>query len=129
MKKYIIFHFWHSPRKEWIEWPCATACGSQGKTKARASSSWPFTIGAADVYSLTIRYANTLTKEITGSIKLYGPDGGLLKSENVRFTPSKTGKWNYITTDTGTMVNAGRYSLVIDAVHASGLYVSGLEIQ
>ena len=43
--------------------------------------------------------------------------------------PSKTGKWNYITTDTGTMVNAGRYSLVIDAVKASGLYVSGLEIQ
>jgi beta-galactosidase len=96
---------------------------------AFATSSWPFTIGAADVYSLTIRYANTLTKEITGSIKLYGPDGSLLKSENVRFTPSKTGKWNYITTDTGTMVNAGRYSLVIDAVHASGLYVSGLEIQ
>jgi hypothetical protein len=96
---------------------------------AFASSSWPFTIGAADVYSLTIRYANTLTKEITGSIKLYGADGSLLKSANVRFTPSKTGKWNYITTDTGTMVNAGRYSLVIDAVKASGLYVSGLEIQ
>jgi beta-galactosidase len=47
----------------------------------------------------------------------------------VELVPSKPGKWNYLTTSTGTMINAGSYRVKLTATDAAGLSVSGLEVQ
>jgi hypothetical protein len=94
-----------------------------------ANSSWPFIIGAADIYSCTIRYANTTQKNIEGNVQWFAADGTMFKSEKLNFTPSKTGKWNYLSIDTGNMINAGRYQVTIELTDAKGVYISGVEIQ
>ncbi len=94
-----------------------------------ANSSWPFMIGAADIYSCTIRYANTTQNNMEGAVRWYASDGTVFKTERVQFTPSKYGKWNYLTIDTGSMINAGRYQVTIELKDALGIYISGVEIQ
>ena len=91
---------------------------------------WAIQTGVADTYSLTFRYANQLSKPLTAKLTIMGADGKLLiKEEQVELVPSKPGKWNYLTTSTGTMINAGSYRVKLTAVDAAGLSVSGLEVQ
>ncbi|HET9502725.1 MAG TPA: malectin domain-containing carbohydrate-binding protein, partial [Hymenobacter sp.] len=91
---------------------------------------WTIQTGVADTYSLTFRYANPLAKPLTAKLTIMGADGKLLiKEENVELLPSKPGKWNYLTTSTGTMINAGSYRVKLAAVDAAGLSLSGLEVQ
>jgi len=91
---------------------------------------WPIQVGVADTYSLTFRYANQLAKPLTAKLTIMGADGKLLiKEEAVELVPSKPGKWNYLATSTGTMINAGSYRVKLTAVDAAGLSVSGLEVQ
>jgi hypothetical protein len=91
---------------------------------------WTIQTGVADTYSLTFRYANQLAKPMTAKLTIMGVDGKLLiKEENVELVPSKPGKWSYLATSTGTMINAGSYRVKLTAVDAAGLSVSGLEVQ
>lgn len=90
---------------------------------------WNINIGAADIYSLTIRYANKSDKNMKGRVEIIMADGMVIKNEKFVFTPSKPGKWNYITTNTGSMINAGNYSIKIIAEDAVGVGISGLDIQ
>jgi hypothetical protein len=91
---------------------------------------WTIQTGVADTYSLTFRYANQLAKPMTAKLTIMGVDGKLLiKEENVELVPSKPGKWNYLTTSTGTMINAGSYRVKLTGIDAVGLSISGLEVQ
>jgi beta-galactosidase len=91
---------------------------------------WTIQTGVADTYSLTFRYANQLAKPLIAKLTMIGADGKLLiKEEIVELGPSKPGKWNYLTTSTGTMINAGSYRVKLTAIDAVGLSVSGLEVQ
>ena len=56
-------------------------------------------------------------------------DGTIIKNEKIVFTTSKEGKWSYITTNTGSMINAGNYSIKIIAEDAIGIGISGLDVQ
>ncbi|MGI4867782.1 MAG: malectin domain-containing carbohydrate-binding protein [Janthinobacterium lividum] len=91
---------------------------------------WTIQVGVADTYSLTFRYANQLTKPLAAKLTIVGADGKLLiKEEQVELVPSKPGKWNYLTSSTGTMINAGSYRIQLSATDAAGLSVSGLDVQ
>jgi beta-galactosidase len=91
---------------------------------------WTIQTGVADTYSLTFRYANQLTKPLTARLTVFGADGVLrIKEETVELLPSKPGKWNYLATSTGTMINAGSYRVRLTGLDAAGLSVSGLEVQ
>jgi len=90
---------------------------------------WTFAVGVADTYSLTFRYANPLTKKLTGKLTVAYADGTLIKEEPVELEPSKTGKWNYLTTSTGSMINAGSYRVKLTATDAAGLSISSLDVQ
>lgn len=94
-----------------------------------ASLEWNISPGVADVYSITIRYANETDRNLTASLQLFQADGTLMKEEMLTFTPSKSGKWNYAVTNTGSMINAGNYTIKIKAVDAIGLSISALDIQ
>jgi hypothetical protein len=102
---------------------------------------WNVTVGVADMYSLTLRYADT-----TGSIKtlfmeVIDASGIILKKESLSFAVTPPGKWGYVTTDTGGMINAGRYAIRLmatgakepagaeESAGAEGLVLSGLDIQ
>ena len=90
---------------------------------------WNFTVGVADIYSLTVSYNNPLQKNLTGRLQLLSADGTMMKEEAVVFTPTRVGKSNYITTNTGSMINAGHYKLRLTANDAAGLSVNALDVQ
>ena len=93
------------------------------------SLEWTFNVGVGDMYSLTISYNNPQSKEIRGKLQLMMEDGKLLKEEDITFTPTPTGKSNYISTNTGTMINAGKYFLRLTSKEAEGLSINSLDVQ
>ncbi|MCB2408878.1 malectin domain-containing carbohydrate-binding protein [Hymenobacter lucidus] len=99
------------------------------KEAAGGAVEWTIQVGVADTYSLTVRYANQLTRPLRARLTLLAADGTQLREEAVELLPSKPGKWNYLASSTGTMINAGSYRVRITAVDAAGLSVSGLEVQ
>jgi len=97
--------------------------------KNQTSVEWNINIGAADIYSLNIRYANPSDKNLSGTLQIIMSDGAVIKNEKITFTPSNKGKWNYISTNTNSMVNAGNYQVRIIADDAIGVGISGLDVQ
>ncbi len=97
--------------------------------KNQAAVEWNINIGAADIYSLNLRYSNETGKNLTGKLQIIMADGTVIKNEKIIFTPCNKGKWNYITTNTGTVVNAGNYVVQITADDAIGAGISGLDVQ
>mgnify|MGYP003575373921 CR=1 FL=1 len=91
-----------------------------------------FTIntGVADVYSLTVKYHNPFPKTLRAKIEVLAADGTLMKkAESFDLTPTKEGKWNYFTTNTGTMINAGTYKVRIIAEDMAGVSVDAVDVQ
>ncbi|MGZ3940313.1 MAG: malectin domain-containing carbohydrate-binding protein, partial [Flavisolibacter sp.] len=90
---------------------------------------WNISVGVADMYSLTIAYNNSKTENIDGKLQLFSADGTPIKEENIVFTPTKQGKSNYISSNTGTMINAGNYKIRITSGKAEGLSINSLDVQ
>ena len=90
---------------------------------------WEFETGVADIYSLTIKYNSPQEKELQASLHLLAADGSHLKTEEVHFTYTRPGKWNYINSITGTMINAGKYRLQLSGKDLKGLVLNSLEVQ
>jgi len=98
-------------------------------TNNESSINWSVQIGAADVYSITIRYANETQETLLANLAVYAEDGTCIKTEKIVCTPSKMGKFNYATTNTNSMINAGKYTIEIKPVNAVNLAISGVDIQ
>ncbi len=94
-----------------------------------ASAEWDISTGVADLYSITIRYANETGRDLRATLQLRSSDGVLMKEEQLSFTQSLKGKWNYAVTNTGSMINAGNYIIHIKATDAVGVSISALDIQ
>jgi hypothetical protein len=90
---------------------------------------WSFLVGVADMYSLTVSYNNPKMEIIKGNLQLLSADGTLMKEEEILFTPTKPGKSNYISTNTGTMINAGNYKLRLSSKDAEGISINSLDVQ
>jgi len=90
---------------------------------------WTIGVGVADTYSLTIKYHNPFKESLKGKLEFLAADGTLMKTEEVEFAPTKEGKWNYLSTNTGSMINAGSYKLRLIATSAKGLYIDALDVQ
>lgn len=86
-------------------------------------------VGVADVYSLTFRYYNPLAATKKASWQLLQADGTVMKTEPMEFTTTREGKWNYITTTTGSMINAGKYIIRITSTDAEGVAIGGVDVQ
>jgi hypothetical protein len=89
---------------------------------------WNISIGAADVYSLTIAYNNPHNETMKGKLQFFAADGTLMKEEMVEFTATKPAKSNYINSSTGTMVNAGNYKVRLSS-NAEGISINSLDVQ
>ncbi|HEV2483356.1 MAG TPA: malectin domain-containing carbohydrate-binding protein [Puia sp.] len=92
------------------------------------TTEWSIDIGVGDTYSLTVKY-RWLSAATTASLEIRQADGLLIKKEPATLATTLPAKWNYITTTTGTMINAGRY-IVRLIVHAEKEFrVSELQVQ
>jgi beta-galactosidase len=90
---------------------------------------WTMSVGVADIYSLTISYNNPKANTIKGKLEFFAADGTKMKEEDVEFTPTKTGKTNYISTTTGSMINAGTYKVRLTSKEAEGVNINSLDVQ
>ncbi|WP_443939429.1 malectin domain-containing carbohydrate-binding protein [Pedobacter sp. MW01-1-1] len=86
-------------------------------------------VGVADTYSLTVKYHNPSSKEQKAQLTFSSLDGTVMKTEEITLAPTKEGKWNYFATTTGSMINAGTYTVKISALDAKGLAVDALDVQ
>ena len=90
---------------------------------------WNISVGVADTYSLTIKYHNPSNQPLKAKLEFLSADGTLMKTEIAEFAPTKEGKWNYLNTNTGSMINAGSYQLRLTAIETKGLAVDVLDVQ
>lgn len=92
--------------------------------KARVSGDtveWDLSVGVADTYSLTIKYRYLPVAAGQGVLELRMVDGTLLKKDSVTLLSTPATKWNYLNSSTGTMINAGHYTVrLIAALHEGG---------
>ena len=84
---------------------------------------------ADTMYSLNISYNNPNAATAKGTVEILSADGTLLKKEDVEFKTTRPGKSNYISTTTGTMINAGKYIVRLNAKDATGLSINSLDVQ
>jgi hypothetical protein len=90
---------------------------------------WDFQTGVGDIYSLALRYSNRSAGNLKVKLELFSSDGTLMRTEFADLSASFEGKWSYFTTTTGSMINAGTYTLKISAVNAATLSISQLQVQ
>jgi beta-galactosidase len=121
--------------------PTAANTPAVNKNGSPGSAAWDISVGVADTYSLTFRYADTVGGKRTLLMEIIDVSGTVLRKEHLVFSVSVAGKWGYVTTDTGGMINAGRYTVRLRAIGsegatdpkatagAEGLILSGLDIQ
>ena len=87
-------------------------------------------VGVADVYALTLKYHNASKEAKQATVELITMDDVVLKpAELVRLEPTRDGKWNYIDTDTGTMINAGTYRIRITSIDAKDIYLDAVDVK
>ncbi|WPU92392.1 malectin domain-containing carbohydrate-binding protein [Mucilaginibacter sabulilitoris] len=91
--------------------------------------SFPVTPGVGAMYALRIKYYNQTDKTFTAKMQLLAADGTLMNEENISFKPVPKNKSGTVATTTGTSINAGNYKLVITGIQATGLCISGIEMQ
>lgn len=96
---------------------------------AGGSVSFTIDIGVADMYSLSFRYYSAAAATKKAGWQLIAADGTVMKRERMEFTTTREGKWNYFSTTTGTMINAGKYTVRITAEDAEGVAIGGLDVQ
>jgi hypothetical protein len=85
--------------------------------------------GVADKYDLRFKYYNADMKTLTVTMQLLAADGTIMKTEELNFKPVKKNKTGTVITNTGTSINAGNYKVILKAVDANGLAISGLEMR
>jgi beta-galactosidase len=99
------------------------------KTNEKSVIEWPVQTGVADIYSITMKYFYGKEQPIKAKLQLIGAGKTMMLEEAVNFTFTRDGKWNQFTINTGTMINAGNYTVKLIVEHAAGLAVSGIEVQ
>jgi len=99
------------------------------KTNDAITVDWPVQIGAADMYSITVKYYNPRGQEIKATVQLTGAGGTMMLEEPIGFSFTKAGKWNTVTFNTHTMINAGNYTIKLIFKDAEGLALNGIDIQ
>jgi hypothetical protein len=99
------------------------------KSPATVNIQWPVQTGVADIYAITVKYFYPSEKTVEGKIQLIGAGNTMMLEELVSFTFTRSGKWNQFTFNTGTMINAGNYTVKLIITGAEGLAVSGIEVQ
>jgi hypothetical protein len=107
----------------------ATAYKAVNARVAGDTAEWTISVGVGDTYSLTVKYRYMSASAGAGRLEVRMEDGTLIKEEVVRFLSTAANKWNYINTSTGTMINAGKYTVRLIGRLGEGGRVDELQVQ
>lgn len=99
------------------------------KTNSKVSIEYPIQIGAADIYSMTMKYFYGGQQPVVGKLQLIDAGNTMMLEEPVSFTFTREGKWNQFTINTGSQINAGNYKVRLVIEKAKGLGISGIDVQ
>jgi beta-galactosidase len=99
------------------------------KTNNGVGIEYPIQIGAADIYSITMKYFYGKEQPVKGKLQLIGPGNTMMLTEEVSFTFTRDGKWNQFTINTGSQINAGNYIVRLIIDNAKDLAISGIDVQ
>jgi beta-galactosidase len=89
---------------------------------------WSINVGLAGRYSFRIRYMNSTNETIPMNLILSSPDGRVLKQEWLNF-PDSNNSWQILSTDSGSEINAGTYSLILSVSGKINLLVDEVAVQ
>jgi hypothetical protein len=98
------------------------------KSTDEISIEWPIQTGVADIYSITLNYYYP-GDTINANLQLIQAGGSMMQDELLHFTFTRPGKWNSITINTGSMINAGNYIIRLRGKGLKRLAVSGIEVK
>jgi beta-galactosidase len=112
-----------------------TTYKTTGARVAGDTVEWNVAVGVGDMYSLTVKYrylpVATAGQQVgagIGGLEVRMEDGTLIKKETVKFLPTAATKWNFLSTSTGTMINAGHYIVRLIAP-GEGMQADELQVQ
>jgi hypothetical protein len=117
----------------------ASVTGSCAKTEIKkrpavcfdegaGSIEWEISVGLAQVYALRFTYLNAEDNPIPVNIRVIADDGTVMKNDEIAF-PGTRGKWKMLSTTTERFINAGRYSVRLEAEDMGGLCLNVLDVQ
>ena len=99
------------------------------QSNKQAIINYPIQTGVADIYSITMKYFYSKQTVVKGRLQLIGAGSTMMLDEEVQFNFTNLGKWNQFTINTGSMINAGNYTVRLVIKGAEGLAISGIDIQ
>ncbi|MCG2614817.1 DUF4982 domain-containing protein [Terrimonas sp. NA20] len=99
------------------------------KAEDNAIVEWPVLTGVADIYSITLKYYWPGEKPVNATLELIGPGNSRMMTQSVTLTFTRQGKWNQVTVNTGSQINAGNYIVRLITEKAKGLAISGIDVQ
>jgi hypothetical protein len=99
------------------------------KTNEQTIIEWPVQTGVADVYAITMKYFYGKSERVHAKLQLIATGNNMMLDEPVSFTLTRDGKWNQFTINTGSMINAGNYTVRLIINNAESLAISGIEMQ
>ncbi|MDN3669538.1 malectin domain-containing carbohydrate-binding protein [Echinicola jeungdonensis] len=94
----------------------------------RQELSWEVNPGLAGIYLIRFRYMNISDHPIKVRLQIEADNGVMMRDEEITF-PVKDEKWKILNTTTGSMINAGKYTIRIFADDMGGLWVDRMEFQ
>jgi beta-galactosidase len=99
------------------------------KKSSGSSAAWDISTGVGDSHEIRVKYLNGTGKKLSVQMKLLADDGTVMKEATLSLGQTAADKWKTAGTTTGTSINAGNYKVLITAVDAEGLNISGIEVQ
>jgi hypothetical protein len=76
-----------------------------------------------------MKYFYGKSERVHAKLQLIAAGNNRMLDEPVSFTFTRDGKWNQFTVHTGSMINAGNYTVRLIINNAESLAISGIEIQ
>ncbi len=91
------------------------------------TTTWNIEVNLGDTYSLTVKYR--VAAAAKGRLVIRMADGVLIREELVDIAATLPAKWNYLSTTTGTMINAGKYTIQLITPRQEGARIEELQVQ
>jgi hypothetical protein len=92
------------------------------------TTQWDIEVGVSDKYALTVKY-RWENPDAPAKLELRLADGTLINTDEVMLKTTPADKFNYISTTTGTMINAGHYTVTLTVTTHENLKVDELQVQ
>jgi hypothetical protein len=89
---------------------------------------WEFGVGLASMYGLEFRFLNRSGKDIQVNMKLAGVNGIEYLSEELIFSGERP-RWQSVRTDTRSMINAGKYRIILTLEEDEEICFNWLRVQ